>query len=118
MGVFILVISSILLFSVSSPSVKTSVTNIMGVPEVVLERAGALPDMASMSKDELTALCKQLHDQSCTVFAEKFHKEYQVKKTEVEIQNLEQETSESHGTFKVPSLKKVNKFKMLAEEEA
>jgi hypothetical protein len=35
----------------------------------------------------------------------------------MEIHNLEMETSESHGTFKIPKLKKVNKFKMMGDEE-
>merc|ERR1711892_1150078 len=91
---------------------------IMGVPEAVLEKVGSLPDIAGMSKDDLAVLCKQLYDQSCAVFGEKFNMEYQVKKTDVEIMNLEAETSESHGTFKIPKLKKVNKFKMLGEEES
>ena len=69
-------------------------------------------------QDDLSALVKQLYDQSCAVFGEKFFMEYAVKKTDMEIHNLEMETSESHGTFKIPKLKKVNKFKMVGEEEA
>ena len=79
----------------------------MGVPEAVLSKVGSLPDIASMSKDDLTALCKKLYDQGCVVFGEKFDEEYQVKKRDMEIHNLEMETSESHGTFKIPKLKKV-----------
>ena len=79
----------------------------MGVPEAVLEKVGSLPDIASMSKDDLAVLCKKLYDQSCSVFGEKFDVEYQVKKRDMEIHNLEMETSESHGTFKIPKLKKV-----------
>merc|ERR1712033_124955 len=90
----------------------------MGVPEAVLEKVGSLPDISGMSKDDLAALCKQLYDQSCAVFGEKFHMEYQVKKRDMEIHNLEMETSESHGTFKIRKLKKVNKFKMMGDEEA
>merc|ERR1712217_903767 len=40
-----------------------------------------------------------------------------VRKRDMEIHNLEMETSESHGTFKIPKLKKVNKFKMMGDEE-
>merc|ERR1712077_155016 len=83
----------------------------MGVPEAVLEKVGSLPDVGSMSKDDLAKLCKELYDRSCNVFGEKFDVEYQVKKRDIEIHNLEMETSESHGTFKIPKLKKVNKFK-------
>ena len=79
----------------------------MGVPEAVLEKVGALPDIGSMSKDDLANLCKQLYERSCNVFGEKFDVEYQVKKRDMEIHNLEMETSESHGTFKIPKLKKV-----------
>merc|ERR1712189_34616 len=88
----------------------------MGVPEAVLEKVGSLPDIASMSKD-LATLCKQLYERSCNVFGEKFDVEYQVKKRDMEIHNLEMETSGSHGTFKIPKLKKVNKFKMMEGEE-
>ena len=85
----------------------------MGVPEAVLEKVGSLPDIASMSKDDLAVLCKKLYDQSCSVFGEKFDVEYQVKKRDMEIHNLEMETSESHGTFKIPKLKKVRKQKLM-----
>merc|ERR1712221_47223 len=84
---------------------------IMVVPDSVKEKVGELPDISGMSKDDLSALVKQLYDQSCAVFGEKFHMEYAVKKRDMEIHNLEMETSESHGTFKIPKLKKVNKFK-------
>ena len=79
----------------------------MGVPEAVLEKVGSLPDIASMSKDDLSVLCKKLYDEGCSVFGEKLDVEYQVKKRDMEIHNLEMETSESHGTFKIPKLKKV-----------
>ena len=79
----------------------------MGVPEAVLAKVGSLPDIGSMSKDDLAALCKKLYEQSCAVFGEKFDVEYQVKKKDMEIHNLEMETSESHGTFKIPKLKMV-----------
>merc|ERR1711939_1025247 len=89
----------------------------MGVSEAVLEKVGSLPDLESMSKDDLAALCKKLYERSCAVFGEKFDEEYQVKKRDMEIHNLEMETSESHGTFKIPKLKKANKFKPLESEE-
>jgi hypothetical protein len=89
----------------------------MGVSEAVKEKVGALPDVESMSKDDLAALCKSLYDRSTVIFGEKFDSEYQVKKRDMEIHNLEMETSESHGTFKIPKLKKVNKFKMMGDEE-
>ena len=85
--------------------------------EAVLEKVGALPDVSAMSKDDLAALCKSLYDRSCVTFGEKFDAEYQVKKRDMEIANLEMETSESHGTFKIPKLKKVNKFKVVEEEK-
>merc|ERR1711872_1128568 len=90
---------------------------IMVVPDSVKEKVGELPDISGMSKEDLSALVKQLYDQSCSVFGEKFHMEYAVKKRDMEIHNLEMETSESHGTFKIPKLKKVNKFKMMGDEE-
>ena len=90
----------------------------MGVPEAVLSKVGSLPDVASMDKDALTALCKELYAKSCVAFGEKFDEEYLVRKRDMEIHNLEMETSESHGTFKIPKLKKVNKFKMMGDEEA
>merc|ERR1712126_236685 len=91
---------------------------IMVVPDSVKEKVGELPDISGMSREDLSALVKQLYDQSCAVFGKKFHMEYAVKKRDMEIHNLEMETSESHGTFKMPKLKKVNKFKMMGDEEA
>ena len=88
----------------------------MGVPDAVLQKVGNLPDFSAMSKDDLATLCKELYDKTCVVFGEKFDEEYQVKKRDLEIHNLETETSESHGTFKIPKLKKVNKFKAMEGE--
>merc|ERR1712080_14597 len=99
----------------SSPHTLTTTT--MVVPDSVKEKVGELPDVSAMSKEDLAALVKQLYEQSCNVFGEKFHMEYAVKKRDMEIHNLEMETSESHGTFKIPKLKKVNKFKMMGDEE-
>merc|ERR1712089_77652 len=89
----------------------------MAIPDSVKAKVGEMPDVSSMSKEDLAALVKQMYDQSCAVFGEKFDMEYQVKKIDMEIHNLEMETSESHGTFKIPKLKKVNKFKMMGDEE-
>ena len=66
--------------------------------------------------DDLAALCLKLYEQSCAVFQEKWTMEFQVKKRDAEIHNLEVECSDSHGTFKVPKLKKVNRFKMETDE--
>merc|ERR1711997_1016492 len=102
----------------SSPTTSSNPKKvIMVVPDSVKEKVGELPDISGMSKDDLSALVKQLYDQSCAVFGKKFHMEYAVKKRDMEIHNLEMETSESHGTFKIPKLKKVNKFKMMGDEE-
>merc|ERR1712001_196224 len=74
---------------------------IMVVPDSVKEKVGELPDISGMSKDDLSALVKQLYDQSCSVFGEKFHMEYAVKKRDMEIHKL----------------KKVNKYKKMGDEE-
>merc|ERR1712112_552703 len=89
----------------------------MAIPDAVKEKVGEMPDVSAMSKEDLAALVKQMYDNSCAVFGEKFDMENQVKKMDMEIHNLEMETSESHGTFKIPKLKKVNKFKMMGDEE-
>lgn len=89
----------------------------MAVPEAVKEKVDEMPDISTMSKDDLAALVKQLYEQSCSVFGEKFHMEYAIKKRDMEIHSLDMETNESHGTFKIPKLKKVNKFKTMGEEE-
>merc|ERR1711890_71089 len=88
----------------------------MAIPDSVKAKVGEMPDVSSMSKEDLAALVKKMYDNSA-VFGEKFDMEYQVKKMDMEIHNLEMETSESHGTFKIPKLKKVNKFKMMGDEE-
>ena len=70
----------------------------------------------SLRLDDLAALCMKLYEQSCAVFSEKWSMETQVKKKEQEILNLEAECQDSHGTFKVPKLKKVQRFKMEQED--
>merc|ERR1712215_548008 len=80
----------------------------MAIPDAVKEKVGEMPDVSAMSKEDLAALVKKMYDNSCAVFGEKL---------DMEIHNLEMETSESHGTFKIPKLKKVNKFKMMGDEE-
>merc|ERR1712062_192732 len=87
--------------------VVPSITSIMVVPESIRDKVGPLPDVSSMNKDDLSALCMKLYDQSCSVFQEKYHMEQQVKKRDAEIHNLEMECTESYGSFKVPKLKKV-----------
>merc|ERR1711953_818663 len=59
----------------------------MGVPEAVLNKVGSLPDIGSMSKDDLANLCKELYERSCNVFGEKFDVEYQVKKRDINPQS-------------------------------
>merc|ERR1712089_41166 len=99
--------------SVTSPPHTPHTKHItMAIPDSVKAKVGEMPDVSSMSKEDLAALVKQMYDQSCAVFGEKFDMGYQVKKMDMEIQ-----TSESHGTFKIPKLKKVNKFKMMGDEE-
>merc|ERR1712018_283959 len=97
--------------------VVPSITSIMVVPDCIRDKVGPLPDVSSMNKDDLSALCMKLYDQSCSVFQEKYHMEQKVKKRDAEIHNLEMECTESHGSFKVPKLKKVNRFKMETEEK-
>ena len=81
----------------------------MGVPDEVLQKVGNLPDLSALSKDDLAAFCKELYDKSCVIFGEKFDEEYEVKKRDLEIKELEMETSDSRGTFKIPILKHVSK---------
>merc|ERR1712212_913055 len=78
----------------------------------------AIPDLGSMDKDALSALAKQLYDQSYAVFAEKFNMEHEIKKNEVEIHALELEVNDMHGKFIIPALKKVSNFKLMGGEEA
>merc|ERR1711890_1837 len=73
----------------------------MAIPDAVKEKVGEMPDVSAMSKDDLAALVKKMYDNSCAVFGEKFDMEYQVEKMDMEIHNLEMETSESHGSFSI-----------------
>merc|ERR1712066_510179 len=86
------------------------------VPDSIRDKVGPLPDMGTMNKDDLSALCMKLYEQSCAVFQEKWNMEVQVKKRDAEIHNLEAECCDTHGTFKIPKLKKVNKFKTESDE--
>jgi len=93
-------------------------THTMAIPDAVKQKVGDMPDLSSMDKDALAALAKQLYDQSCAIFAEKFSMEHEVKKNEVEIHALELEVNDMHGKFIIPALKKVSNFKLMGGEEA
>merc|ERR1712141_909591 len=58
--------------------VVPSITSTMVVPESIRDKVGPLPDVSSMNKDDLSALCMKLYDQSCAVFQEKYHMEQPV----------------------------------------
>jgi len=90
----------------------------MAIPDAVKSKVGDMPDVSDMDKDALAALIKQLYDQSCSVFAEKFSMEHEVKKNEVEIHALELEVNDMHGKFIIPQLKKVSNFKLMGGEES
>ncbi|XP_023329572.1 troponin I [Eurytemora carolleeae] len=90
----------------------------MAIPDAVKSKVGDMPNVGEMDKDALAALIKQLYDQSCSVFAEKFNMEHEIKKNEMEIHALELEVNDMHGKFIIPQLKKVNNFKLMGGEEA
>jgi len=90
----------------------------MAIPDAVKEKVGEMPSIADMDKEALAAVIKQLYDQSCAVFAEKFNMEHEVKKNEQEIHDLELEVNDMHGKFIIPQLKKVSNFKLMSGEEA
>jgi len=90
----------------------------MAIPDAVKDKVGEMPAIADMDKEALAAIIKQLYDQSCAVFAEKFNMEHEVKKNEQEIHDLELEVNDMHGKFIIPQLKKVSNFKLMSGEEA
>jgi len=90
----------------------------MATPDAVKDKVGEMPAIADMDKEALAAIIKQLYDQSCAVFAEKFNMEHEVKKNEQEIHDLELEVNDMHGKFIIPQLKKVSNFKLMSGEEA
>jgi len=90
----------------------------MAIPDAVKNKIGDMPAVADMDKDALAVVIKQLYDQSCSVFAEKFQMEHEIKKNEMEIHELELEVNDMHGKFIIPALKKVNNFKLMGGEEA
>merc|ERR1712221_3092 len=97
---------------------RTLLTETTWPSNAVKEKLGDMPDVGSMDKDALSALIKQLYDQSCAVFAEKFNMEHEIKKNECEIHALELEVNDMHGKFIIPQLKKVSNFKLMGGEEA
>lgn len=90
----------------------------MAIPDAVKAKVGDMPNVADLDKDALAALIKQLYEQSCSVFADKFNMEHEVKKNQMEIHALELEVNDMHGKFIIPQLKKVNNFKLMGGEEA
>merc|ERR1711951_196945 len=96
---------------------NTPIRDNMAIPDAVKDKVGDMPDVASLDKDALNALVKQLYDQSCSVFAEKFNMEHEIKKNEVEIHALELEVNDMHGKFIIPQLKKVSNFKLISRQK-
>jgi hypothetical protein len=47
---------------------------------LVLLQVGDMPNVADLDKDALAALIKQLYEQSCSVFADKFNMEHEVRR--------------------------------------
>jgi hypothetical protein len=45
----------------------------------MLLQVGDMPNVADLDKDALAALIKQLYEQSCSVFADKFNMEHEVR---------------------------------------
>jgi len=81
--------------------------------EVLLERIIALPNMRTMTDEDLKQLCREIHSKIDKTDDARFDLEAKVTKNNKEIDELNQKIFELRGKFKRPPLRRV---KMSADQ--
>jgi len=81
--------------------------------EVLAERITALPNMLSLSDEELKQLCREIHSKIDKTDDNRYDIEAKVVKNSKEIDELNQKIFELRGKFKRPPLRRV---KMSADQ--
>lgn len=82
---------------------------------VIGERTGQKKNFDSMSEEELKQFCRQMHDRLSNLESEKWDKETELSKKDIEIHQLSTMVSDSRGKFVKPPLKRVPKYQAKIE---
>lgn len=86
-------------------------------PAEVLGRLGEKKDLENVSEDEIKAIVKEYYDRMVAMEGDLFDINYETKKRDLLIDELNMEVSDMRGRFVIPKLKKVHTFKLTEGEE-
>ncbi|XP_063703964.1 troponin I isoform X9 [Culicoides brevitarsis] len=77
---------------------------------IIEERCGRPKNVDDASEDQLKAICKQYYDRMYLCEGQKWDLEYEVRKRDWEISDLNAQVNDLRGKFVKPTLKKVSKY--------
>merc|ERR1712142_561352 len=78
--------------------------------KVIDERCGLPKDLENASEDELTQICQEYFDRMYQCESQKYDMEFECRKKEYEINELNIAVNDLRGKFIKPTLKKVSKY--------
>ena len=84
--------------------------------KVISERTGSKKNFDSMSEEELRSVCRQMHERLSKLESEKWDKETETSRKELEIHQLSTQVSDMRGKFVKPPLKRVPKYQAKIEK--
>lgn len=84
--------------------------------KVISERTGSKKNFDAMSESELKAVCAAMHERLAKLESDKWDKENEVSRKELEIHQLSTQVSDMRGKFVKPPLKRVPKYQQKIEK--
>jgi troponin I len=84
--------------------------------KVISERTGSKKNFDAMSEEELRSVCRQMHERLSKLESDKWDKETEVSRKELEIHQLSTQVSDMRGKFVKPPLKRVPKYQAKIEK--
>lgn len=84
--------------------------------KVISERTGSKKNFDAMSEEELKSVCRQMHERLSKLESDKWDKETEVSRKELEIHQLSTQVSDMRGKFVKPPLKRVPKYQAKIEK--
>ncbi|XP_028140810.1 troponin I isoform X12 [Diabrotica virgifera virgifera] len=77
---------------------------------IIEERCGKPKLVDDANEEQLTSICQSYYDKIYKLEGEKYDLEYQVKRKDMEISELNSQVNDLRGKFVKPTLKKVSKY--------
>lgn len=84
--------------------------------KVISERTGSKKNFDAMSEEELKSVCRSMHERLSKLESDKWDKENEVSRKELEIHQLSTQVSDMRGKFVKPPLKRVPKYQQKIEK--